>query len=149
MNRPGLVSAVVAFVAFTAGVLAAWYAVPIARTLGGDSMARNLLAFGVARYGGILAAALVVALVVLRVSFARKELPEIERDAIPKLNLVGAEGVAQSNLYPRGAVRIDGVAHEARSRSGPIDEGTPVRVVAADQFNLIVEAEEDRAEPDR
>ena len=75
---------------------------------------------------------------------------EIERDEIPNLHMVGKTGVAQSNLYPRGAVFIEGKAYEARSRTGPIDEGTPIRIMEADQFNLIAEEwlGDDNAESD-
>jgi len=58
--------------------------------------------------------------------------------AEPQQSLVGARGEAMTTLAPSGYVLIDGRQHEAFSRSGLISASSPIKVVAAESFRLIV-----------
>ena len=58
---------------------------------------------------------------------------------LPIAALVGAGGTAQTLLAPSGIAYAAGEAWSARSRSGKIRAGTPVRVVAVEGLELIVE----------
>jgi membrane-bound ClpP family serine protease len=53
-------------------------------------------------------------------------------------SLVGKAAVAATTLAPSGYVMIDGVRREAFSRAGFVEAGTPLKVVAVDNFRLIV-----------
>ncbi|MDP9468479.1 MAG: nodulation protein NfeD [Chloroflexota bacterium] len=59
--------------------------------------------------------------------------------ALPIAGLVGAGGFAQTLLAPTGIAYAGGEAWSARSRSGEIDPGTPIRVVEVKGLELIVE----------
>ena len=52
---------------------------------------------------------------------------------------VGAGGMAQTLLAPTGIAYAGGEAWSARSRSGEITPGTPIRVVEVKGLELIVE----------
>jgi membrane-bound serine protease (ClpP class) len=54
-------------------------------------------------------------------------------------HLVGAEGVATSDLDPRGSVRVDRETWSAESASGPVAAGAPVRVLRVVGVHLVVE----------
>lgn len=58
----------------------------------------------------------------------------VKRDA----DFVGCIGVTETTLGPSGYITIDGRRHEAFSRSGLLARGVSVKVVAADNFRLIV-----------
>ena len=58
---------------------------------------------------------------------------------LPIAALVGAGGTAQTRLAPTGIAYAGGEAWSARSRSGKIDPGTPIRVVEVKGLELIVE----------
>jgi membrane-bound serine protease (ClpP class) len=58
---------------------------------------------------------------------------------LPIFALVGAGGTAQTLLAPRGIAQAGGEAWSARSSSGKIAAGTPIRVVGVDGLELIVE----------
>jgi len=58
---------------------------------------------------------------------------------LPIVALVGAGGTAQTLLAPTGIAYAGGEAWSARSRSGEIDAGTPIRVVGVEGLELIVE----------
>lgn len=51
---------------------------------------------------------------------------------------VGDTGVAETQMYLTGAVRINGVRHIARSDRGPLEMGTAVVVVGDDPLGLVV-----------
>ena len=59
--------------------------------------------------------------------------------ALPIAALVGAGGMAQTLLAPTGIAYAGGEAWSARSRSGEINPGTPIRVVEVKGLELIVE----------
>jgi len=61
------------------------------------------------------------------------------KSTLPILALVGAGGTAQTLLAPRGIAYAGGEAWSARSSSGEINPGTPIRVVGVDGLELIVE----------
>ena len=58
---------------------------------------------------------------------------------LPIAALVGAGGTAQTLLAPTGIAYAGGEAWSARSRSGEITAGTPIRVVEVKGLELIVE----------
>jgi len=51
-------------------------------------------------------------------------------------NLVGLQGVAQTDLYPSGTVEINGKRYDAVSIVGQLDKGAVVQVVGKDAFGL-------------
>ena len=59
---------------------------------------------------------------------------------LPIRALVGAGGTAQTLLAPTGIAYAGGEAWSARSRSGEINPGTPIRVVGVEGLELIVES---------
>jgi len=61
------------------------------------------------------------------------------KSTLPIVALVGTGGTAQTLLAPRGIAYAGGEAWSARSSSGKIDAGTPIRVVAVEGLELIVE----------
>lgn len=58
---------------------------------------------------------------------------------LPIAALVGAGGTAQTLIAPNGIAYAGGEAWSARSRSGEIAPGTPIRVVGVEGLALIVE----------
>ena len=52
--------------------------------------------------------------------------------------LIGAEGIAATDLRPAGKIRIDGRRIEARAESNMIDRDTPVRVIDATGTEVVV-----------
>jgi membrane-bound ClpP family serine protease len=52
--------------------------------------------------------------------------------------VVGKVGEAATTLAPSGYVLIEGRRYEAFSQSGHMDRGTALKVVAVDNFRLIV-----------
>ena len=52
--------------------------------------------------------------------------------------VVGREATAQTKLAPTGYVQVEGRRYEAFSQSGFAEAGTRLRVVAVDNFRLIV-----------
>jgi membrane-bound serine protease (ClpP class) len=65
---------------------------------------------------------------------------------LPIRALVGVGGTAQTLLAPTGIAYAGGEAWSARSRGGEINPGTPIRVVAIEGLELIVES---TATPDK
>lgn len=59
--------------------------------------------------------------------------------SLPIAALVGAGGMAQTLLAPTGIAYAGGEAWSARSRSGEITAGTPIRVIEVKGLELIVE----------
>jgi membrane-bound ClpP family serine protease len=58
---------------------------------------------------------------------------------VPVGALVGASGTAQTIIGPTGIAYAGGESWSARTRGAEIGAGTPVRVVAVDGLELIVE----------
>jgi membrane protein implicated in regulation of membrane protease activity len=57
----------------------------------------------------------------------------------PVASLVGAAGTAQTLIAPTGIAYAGGESWSARTRTGEISPGTPVRVVGVNGLELIVE----------
>lgn len=53
-------------------------------------------------------------------------------------NLIGKSGEALTMLSPSGYIRVDGKRYEAFCQSGQIPAGTPLEIIGADNFRLIV-----------
>ncbi|HEX6139180.1 MAG TPA: NfeD family protein [Candidatus Limnocylindria bacterium] len=90
----------------------------------------------------------VVALSLLYVYGVARALVAMRRNPplpVPMLGLVGAGGVAQTLIAPRGIAFAGGEAWSARSRGREIAPGTPVRVVGVEGLELIVEPGADGA----
>src|SRR6187401_3345178 len=73
---------------------------------------------------------------IVRALMAMRNRPVMAR---PVMGLVGAGGVAQTLIAPRGIAYAGGEAWSARSAGPEIAPGSPVRVVAVDGLELIVE----------
>lgn len=52
--------------------------------------------------------------------------------------LIGKTGESVTMLSPGGYVRVDGRSYEAFCQTGQMPAGTPLRVIGADNFRLIV-----------
>jgi len=94
---------------------------------------------------GVSPLLILVALVVTLVYFLIlvRGLLQMRRKAtstLPIRALVGAGGTAQTLLAPTGIAYAGGEAWSARSRSGEINPGTPIRVVGVEGLELIVES---------
>jgi membrane-bound serine protease (ClpP class) len=63
----------------------------------------------------------------------------IENNPAETKGLVGAEGIAVTDLFPSGRVEIDGRRYEARLEVGFAPAGALVRVIRRTDFNLVVE----------
>lgn len=93
----------------------------------------------------ILGLALYVELVLLpKTRFGKKMLVEAtvagtsQPPLAPAEAVVGKEAIALTPLTPTGYVDIAGRRYEAFSRSGQVSKGEALRVVALDNFRLIV-----------
>ena len=62
----------------------------------------------------------------------------VRREVDQRRALVGAEGIAVTEMHPVGEIRVDGETHEAVAESAWIDEGAAVRIVHADGFEIRV-----------
>ncbi len=56
--------------------------------------------------------------------------------------LIGARGIAATDLFPSGKVEVDGQLYEAKVAVGNLDEGEAVVVISRNSFGLVVEKEE-------
>jgi membrane-bound serine protease (ClpP class) len=73
---------------------------------------------------------------IVRALMAMRNRPVMAR---PVMGLVGAGGVAQTLIAPRGIAFAGGEAWSARSAGPEIAQGSPVRIVGVDGLELIVE----------
>ena len=55
--------------------------------------------------------------------------------------LIGKSAEAETTLAPSGYITIEGKRYEAFCQSGLIESGTPLKVIGADSFRLIVATE--------
>lgn len=53
--------------------------------------------------------------------------------------VVGAEGIAATDLFPTGEIEIDGKLYEARVDVGSVSKGSRVRVLRSDVFGYFIE----------
>jgi len=72
--------------------------------------------------------------IVVRMAIGFQRLPVVSGSSL----LVGAQGVAKTELAPAGIVRVAGDEWSAVSEGGPIPQGAPVRVRRVDGLRLIV-----------
>ncbi|HUJ70851.1 MAG TPA: NfeD family protein [Verrucomicrobiae bacterium] len=56
----------------------------------------------------------------------------------PNNNWVGRRGVAQTVLRPAGMALIDGERHDVVAESGMIESGSPIKIVAVHENQLVV-----------
>lgn len=54
-------------------------------------------------------------------------------------DIVGKIGVASTALAPGGYVEVDGARYEAKSRTGFVDRGESVKIVAFDNYKITVD----------
>lgn len=59
--------------------------------------------------------------------------------AVPRADLVGAPGVALTDLRPAGAARINNERVDVTAETDWIEEGTPVRIVRSDGYRHVVQ----------
>jgi membrane-bound serine protease (ClpP class) len=86
--------------------------------------------------GVVVALSLLYVFGVVRALMAMRRQPV---EPMPMLTLVGAGGVAQTVIAPKGIAYAKGEAWSARSAGPKIAKGSPVRVVGVDGLELIVE----------
>jgi membrane-bound serine protease (ClpP class) len=58
--------------------------------------------------------------------------------AVPSPDLIGREGVAHTILRPSGMAMIDGRRLDVVAESGMVDRGTPIRVIAIEENQIVV-----------
>jgi membrane-bound serine protease (ClpP class) len=75
---------------------------------------------------GVVLVGIVLGVVLLRVAQGVRRLPPMN----PLQELVGARGVARTELNPDGVVHVNGQMWSAHVRGAPVAPGEPVRVVA-------------------
>lgn len=92
--------------------------------------------------GAVIALSLLYVFGVVRALMAMRQQPV---EPMPIRSLVGAGGVAQTLIAPRGVAYAKGEAWSARSSGPEIAAGSPVRVVGVDGLELIVEPGDDPA----
>jgi membrane-bound serine protease (ClpP class) len=81
----------------------------------------------------VVAADALFMLVIVRASWATRRMPEPDR------SLVGADGVATTNIDPVGTVRVRSEVWTAESADGPIPAGTKIQVVGEEGLRLRVD----------
>jgi membrane-bound serine protease (ClpP class) len=86
--------------------------------------------------GVVVALSLLYVFGIIRALLAMRRRPV---EPMPMLTLVGAGGVAQTLIAPKGIAYARGEAWSARSSGPEIAAGTPVKVVGVDGLELIVE----------
>jgi membrane-bound serine protease (ClpP class) len=110
------------------------------------------LAFsGVTFYGvavpveGSLAAALFVVALILALIFYAGVKAQFRRVKTGKEALIGAKGIATTDLKPKGEVRVVGEFWEATAKDTTIPVGQMVEVVSIDGVYLVVKPVEQKA----
>ena len=87
----------------------------------------------------------VVAVVIMLSYFTREFKAQFKRVKTGKEALIGARGVATSDLKPKGEVRVMGEFWEATAKDAPIAVGQEVEVVSMDGVYLVVKPAEQKA----
>ena len=110
------------------------------------------LAFsGVTFYGiavpveGSLAAALFIVALILALIFYEGVKAQFRRVKTGKEALIGAKGIATTDLKPKGEVRVVGEFWEAAAKDATIPAGQIVEVVSIDGVYLVVKPVEQKA----
>ena len=110
------------------------------------------LAFsGVTFYGiavpveGSIAAALFIVALILALIFYEGVKAQFRRVKTGKEALIGAKGIATTDLKPKGEVRVVGEFWEATAKDATIPAGQIVEVVSIDGVYLVVKPVEQKA----
>ena len=61
--------------------------------------------------------------------------------------LIGKSGTSKTTLAPSGYIIVDGTRYEAFCQTGMIEANTPVEVIGADNFRLIVSPSDPSSNP--
>ena len=106
---------------------------------------------GITYYGiavmaeGSLAIALFVVAVIIALIFYAGFKAQFRRVKTGKEALIGAKGIATSDLKPKGEVRVMGEFWEATAKDTPITAGQTVEVLSMDGVYLVVKPVEQKA----
>jgi membrane-bound ClpP family serine protease len=92
-----------------------------------------------------LAATFFAVATIIILIFAAGFKSQFQRVKTGKEALIGATGVATTNLNPKGEVRVMSEFWGATAKDAPISAGQKVEVVALDSNTLIVKAAEQKA----
>jgi membrane-bound serine protease (ClpP class) len=87
---------------------------------------------------------IVVALIVVVIFYVGVE-AQFRRVKTGKEALIGAQGIATSDLKPKGEVRVMGEFWEATSKDGEIATGQSIEVVGMEGMFLVVKPTEQKA----
>ena len=106
---------------------------------------------GIAFYGigimaeGSLAATFLVVALILGLIFYAGIMAQFRRVKTGKEALIGAKGIAVSDLNPKGEIRVMGEFWEATAKDATIAAGQTVEVVSMDGVYLVVKPVEQKA----
>ena len=106
---------------------------------------------GIAFYGvaviaeGSLAATLFVVALIIALIFYAGIKAQFRRVKTGKEALIGARGIATTDLKPKGEVRVMGEFWEATAKDATITAGQAVEVVSMDGVYLVVKPAEQKA----
>ncbi len=92
-----------------------------------------------------LGVTLIVVALIVTVIFYIGVKAQFKRVKTGKEALIGAKGIATSDLKPKGEVRVMGEFWEATSKNGEIATGQTVEVVGMEGMLLIVKSTEQKA----
>jgi membrane-bound serine protease (ClpP class) len=87
---------------------------------------------------------IIVALIVAVIFYAGVK-AQFRRVVTGKEALIGAKGIATSDLKPKGVVRVSGEFWEAITKDNAIETGKPVEVVGMEGMFLVVKPVEQKA----
>jgi len=129
-----------AALAFVIGVLVAIGVLLLIAALSGVSF------YGVAvpAEGSLAATLFVVALIIGLIFYAGIK-AQFRRVKTGKEALIGARGIATTDLKPKGEVRVMGEFWEATAKDAPITAGQAVEVVSMEGVYLVVKPAEQKA----
>jgi membrane-bound serine protease (ClpP class) len=92
-----------------------------------------------------LAATLVIIALIITVIFYKAVKAQFRRVKTGKEALIGAKGIATSDLKPKGEIRVMGEFWEATAKDTEIAAGQPVEVVGLEGVYLAVKPAEQKA----
>lgn len=106
---------------------------------------------GTAYYGlavsveATIGATLIIVALIVSVIFYIGVKAQFNRIRTGKEALIGAKGIATSDLKPKGEVRVQGEFWEATAKDSTIQTGQPVEVVGMEGMFLVVKPAEQKA----
>jgi membrane-bound serine protease (ClpP class) len=92
-----------------------------------------------------IAATLIVVALIVGFIFYVGVKAQFRRVKTGKEALIGAKGIATSDLKPKGEIRVMGEFWEATAKDGEVEIGQPVEVVGMDGMFLVVKLAEQKA----